>query len=93
MSQPVPATSKELTLHLPAEALERLRARAAEEHCSEAELAAEAVVAFLDDDAWVAAVNEGLRAADEGRTVNWDEAKAYLRNKAAGRPAEKPRCG
>lgn len=93
MSQPASDNAKELTLHLPAETLQRLRERAAAENRSEAELAVEAVVAYLDDEVWVTEVNEGLRAADQGRTVNWEDAKGYLRNKAAGRAAEKPRCG
>jgi predicted transcriptional regulator len=75
-----------LVLSLPVAVKEQLSRLAREQERSEAELAGEVVSAFVEDVVLRDAVQEGLRALDEGRSMPLAEFKAgFMRARAARR--------
>jgi len=73
-----------LTVHLPADLVRRLEARAAQEKRSTVALTAEVVAAYLDEEDEAAAdVREGLRDIDEGRVVDGNAVHARWREEIA----------
>lgn len=71
-----------LAVKLSPEIMDRLRHRAAEEHRSVEELVRDAVELMLNDAEWVAQVEEGLRAADAGDVMDFDEFRSQFLRKA-----------
>ena len=77
-------------LNLPDELSERLRESAARLNRSESSLALGVLSLFLDDEArFIEAVQDGVRALDEGRSRPFAEFKADFRKKMAERQASK----
>jgi predicted transcriptional regulator len=69
-----------LEVKLSPEIMDRLRQRAAEEHRSVEDLVRDALDLMLNDAEWVAQVEVGLRAADAGDVMDFDEFRSrFLR--------------
>ncbi|MBI5495856.1 MAG: hypothetical protein HY904_12600 [Deltaproteobacteria bacterium] len=76
------STTTAPAIHLPEEILQRLQRRAAEEHCTVDELAAEVVSAFLDDAQWVRDVQEARASITAGRGLELADVATDLRTRA-----------
>ena len=73
------STSSTIKVPLGTEVKERLHALAESKNCSEADLAAEAIVAYLEHQAWIASeIEQGVREADAGDFATPEEAKAVF---------------
>jgi predicted transcriptional regulator len=81
-----------VTFHTSPEIKARLDRLAAATRRSKSYLANEAVERYLsEEEAFIAAVEEGITQANAGEMISHDEAAAYLRSVAAGRARPEPK--
>ncbi|MEW5853630.1 MAG: hypothetical protein AB2A00_32945 [Myxococcota bacterium] len=78
-----------MLLNLPTHVKEGLRKLAEDTNRSETALAAEVLAAFVDEQRWVAEVNKGLAALDEGRRNRLEDFKKSFYEKLAARRTPK----
>jgi RHH-type rel operon transcriptional repressor/antitoxin RelB len=72
------ADSSTLMVHLPPEIEQRLESVAQRVHRSKSTLAAEAIEEFLAVQEWqIAAIDEGIAAAERGELIPHEEVKAW----------------
>ena len=73
------STSSIIQVSLRMKVKDRLRALAKSKNCSEADLAAEAIAAYLDHQAWIASeIEQGVKEADAGDFATPEEAEAVF---------------
>jgi len=68
-----------MVVTLPPALHRRLKKLAAANHRTDAALAEELIVAFVEQREWIAAVEVGLKEADEGKLVDFDDVKRAWR--------------
>lgn len=81
-----------LTLRLDSRTSRRLARLAKATDRTRVRLAEEALAKFLDDQAWqLAAIEEGVAAADAGEVVAHDDIEAWVKSWGTRREAKRPR--
>lgn len=84
--------SEVLTLRLDAVTSRRLSKLSKASDRTRSKLAADAIIKYLDDQAWqVDAIEEGVRAADAGEVVSQNKVERWVESWGKTRPLKRPR--
>jgi predicted transcriptional regulator len=82
---------RRIQITLSEQVAERLASKARDYGRSDAELAAEAIDAFLEEDDYLSAVNEGLAQADAGLLIDNEEMRKWVESQATANPLPIPK--